>query len=327
MYSKKSHVLHLGNVANTAANAVTWARRSGRNWALRLIPPAPDLSAPSAWFSRASDAHRYAFLTKSPKLAHIHYGPNGYYGELKRSPYIVHLHGSDLRVDLNRRGLGTLERRALKHADFVVVATPDLLEAARELRPDARWVPNSVPTAAYLDSLLRPPRFDALATNPTVFFSARWDDSKGGRDLVDLARALVCEKISVVGLDWGHYAEDARSAGVDLLPLMRPIEFTAAMGRANVVVGQFGNGALTISDLEAMTTGVPVVTHLTNSAEKEAPLINRGAHQATAAILDLLNNRDQAMTLGRAARDWVLANRSPETTLQSLESVYRSVLG
>lgn len=327
MYTTSSRILHLGNVANTGLNAVDWARRSGRNWALRPIPAAPNMASASAWLARGADAARYAIDVPSPDLAHVHYGPNGYYGELKGSPYVLHLHGTDLRQDLHRPLIGHLERLALKRADAVIVATPDLLPAARELRPDAVWIPNALPTRTFLNASARRPGSGPARERPSVFFSARWDDSKGGLSLVELAENLVCQGVDVVGVDWGIYRTQAASAGVRLLPLLSPAKFASALGSADVVVGQFASGSLGISDLEAMSTGVPLVGRVSNQEESSAPMLNRTLDEAGPAVLSLLADKRGALDFGKTAREWVLSHRSPEATARATEDVYRSVLG
>ena len=327
LYTADSRVLHLGNVANTAFNAVSWARQTGRNWALRPIPAAPSLASPSAWLARGTDAADYLLGAPRPDLAHIHYGPNGYYGELKRAPYVLHLHGTDLRQDLHRPLIGNLEKLALQRADAVIVATPDLLPAARELRPDAVWIPNALPTQTFLSASAHQPKHAPVSTPPTVFFSARWDDSKGGPGLVELARDLIAEGVSVVGVDWGTYSTQASAVGVHLMPLLSPTKFVSALRGADLVVGQFASGSLGISDLEAMSTGVPLVGHVTNDAESSAPLLNRTLNEAGPAVLSALADSGKSKNLGEAAQKWVLTSRSPEATVRATEDVYRSVLG
>ena len=323
-YSESSQVLHLGNVANTGANIVATARSEGRNWALRELPPAPSLRSASAWMSRGIDALDYMTHTPTPDLAHIHYGPNGYYGALKGCPFVLHLHGTDLRVDLNRPLLGDLEKHSLKKAAAVVVATPDLLEAAQALRPDAQWIPNSLPLAAF-EELKE--EGNATEEGSSVFFSARWDDTKGGLPLIELAKKLIDDGTEVVGVEWGDYSELARKVGVKLLPRMTPSEFRAAMAQSSVIVGQFFTGSLTISDLEGLATGRPLVTQVDADAEQDAPLINTSLDNAHEAIGRLLADRSSRKELGRSARAWVVSERSPIKTMEALEYVYQQVLG
>ncbi len=69
-------------------------------------------------------------------LVHAHYCRfPAYASYFSRKKYIVHCHGSDVRL-----GIGSLKRRSLDHAKTVLVSTPDLLEVL----PDAQYLPNPV---------------------------------------------------------------------------------------------------------------------------------------------------------------------------------------
>lgn len=326
MYSQQSKILHLGDVANTGTNLVASARIMGRNWALRDLPAAPSLTSPSAWARRGEDALRYATDGTHPDLVHIHYGPNGYYGKLKRAPYVLHLHGTDLRQDLHRPLIGDAERFALKHATQLIVATPDLLEAAKDLDENAVYLPNPLPLAMYRRQTASGGRAPVEVLDGTIFFSARWDDSKGGLELVELARELVSAGHQVVGVDWGTYAREAREAGVTLLPRMTPAQFERRLAQSEVVVGQFNYGALGISDLETLAAGRPLVGWVDPELEPGVPAHSVRIEDAAAAVGDLLVNGARSATLGAQGRTWVLEERSPIGAVERLEELYGTIL-
>lgn len=326
MYNQRTKVLHLGDVANTGTNLVASARSMGRNWALRGLPAAPSLTSPSAWARRGEDALRFATDGTHPDLVHVHYGPNGYYGSLKRAPYVLHLHGTDLRQDLYRPLLGHAERFAVKHAAQLIVATPDLLDAAKELDPNALYVPNPLPLEMYRRHTDPHAQAPAEVRDGSVFFSARWDDSKGGPELVELARELVSAGHEVVGVDWGTYASAARSAGVTLLPRMTPAEFQQRLAQSEVVIGQFAYGCLTISDMEAMATARPLVGWVNVGPEGNPPLVATSVQDALGEIGKLLNDPTYADQVGSNGREWVLKNRSPQETIARLEDIYAQIL-
>lgn len=319
-YDSATKVLHLGNVANTGANLVDHARSRGRMWALRNIPAAPSLTSPKAWVARGKDALNYTFRHARPDLVHVHYGPNGYYGTLKRVPFILHLHGTDLREDLHRPLLGDLERHAMKRAAKVIVATPDLLEAAQAVRSDAIFVPNPTPKAA-LEGPPPPPPVPGR-----VVFSARWDDTKGGMPIVEAARALTEAGVDVVGVDWGDYSRKAEEAGVRLFPKMTPEDYRQFLASGQVVVGQDGVGSLGISELEAMAAGRPLVTYADPDREENPPVQQCHGDTLAQQVRYLLDNPEEAEALGEAGRNWVHTYRTPDRTLEILENVYGEVL-
>lgn len=321
MYTSDTRVLHLGNVANTGQNLVDYAQSQERAWALRNLPASPSLASPKAWLERGADALHYSLGHAKPDLVHIHYGPNGYYGSLKTAPFVLHLHGTDLREDLHKPILGQLERHALKRAAKVVVATPDLLDAARQVRSDALYIPNPVPKDALSNaSPVVTPRPDR------VVFSARWDDTKGGEDLLHAVRTLVNEGLEVVGVDWGELAPEAKDAGAILKPKMAPGEFRDFLATGEVVVGQVSFGSLGISDLEAMSTGRPLVTSVDTRLEGDAPVRQTTRDSLAEDVLSVLSSPDESEQLGRAGRHWVSRERSPRRTLSLLEELYSQIL-
>ena len=324
MYSNETKVLHLGDVASTGTNLVHTARANGRSWALRNLPAAPSLTSLSAWARRGTDALRYLSDGTKPELQHIHYGPNGYYGWLKDAPYVLHLHGTDLRQDLHRPLIGNVERAAVKHAAQLVVATPDLLEAARELDSSAIYVPNPLPPETYRRSMRA--QDSPKSSTGQVFFSARWDDSKGGESLVDLAGDLVADGIEVVGVDWGTHAESAKAAGVKMLPKMTSGDFETTLKAADVVVGQFSFGSLGMSELQCLALGRPLVGWIDPALEVGVPGPGTPIGDAREHVEDLLNRPDRARSSSLEWRDWVLAERSPQRGLYELEEIYKAIL-
>lgn len=324
MYSNDTKVLHLGDVASTGTNLVHTARANGRSWALRKLPAAPSLTSLSAWARRGTDALRYLSDGTKPELQHIHYGPNGYYGWLKDAPYVLHLHGTDLRQDLHRPLIGNVERAAVKHAAQLVVATPDLLEAARELDSSAIYVPNPLPPETYRRSMRA--QDSPKSSTGQVFFSARWDDSKGGESLVDLAGDLVADGIEVVGVDWGTHAKSAKEAGVKMFPKMTSEDFEGALKSADVVIGQFSFGSLGMSELQCLALGRPLVGWIDPALEVGVPGPGTQIANAREHVEDLLNHPEHAKSGALEWRNWALAERSPQRTLRELEGIYKTIL-
>ncbi len=94
-----------------------------------------------------------------------------------------------------------------------------------------------------------------------VIFCSRWDDVKGAREQLEVARLLrdSLPDVELVGLDWGERSQEAMAAGVKLVPKMPPVEFRQWLATASVVVGQM-TSILSVSELEALAIGVPLVS-------------------------------------------------------------------
>jgi hypothetical protein len=216
---------------------------------------------------RIADAMRVAARVRGD-VAHIHWLPNGVVGAMLRMPWVLHVHGSDIRgVDAPRSALA---RRILRWPDAVVVSTPDLLESI----PSATWLPTPIPRL-HIDS---DARYDVLV-NSTAHKSK-------GSEIAFQALRLV------------HSADPSlRLAAMDgpafepgpwerIQPLPKP-KFHALLASSRVVLGQFAAGALGIADLETLALDRPLVTWVkSNLYPTPPPIMNaRSPDEVAAAAL------------------------------------------
>jgi len=79
--------------------------------------------------------------------------------------------------------------------------------------------------------------------------------------------------------------------------------------------------------LEAMALGLPVITSSVGACwlderGKDAIKISDTPSEFTAAVLDLINNKEQRETLSLKGRDYVVSNFSWQTNIEKLESLY-----
>lgn len=313
MYSSASRILHINEVARVPSSLVASARERGRDWRLHRIPAATPPWGAAAW-ARARDFVDSAALRRGADLLHVHYGPNGYYAWGARVPVVLHLHGTDIRIDINRPGHGALLRRSLRMADLVLYSTPDLDEWVAPYRSDAIYLPNPLPEA-----------FLTVSTTPRtrrLVFATRWDDSKGGIQLVDAARALVAHGIDVHGFDWGVLSSQAREAGVICHPYMGLAQLRDFLAGARLVVGQQAYRALAMLDLQALAQGVPVVSPFSAPGTIPSTLPS-----LTADILRAWEHSDADLEqAGESGRAWVETYHGPNAVLAELEGHYTRLL-
>lgn len=303
-------VLHLNNVADTAQNLVSYAKQSGKPWALRPLPNG-SLASPKQWFSRGKDLWQWQLTRSQADILHIHYAPNGYYRLGKKTPNVLHIHGSDLRLDANKFGVGSLVKNSIAGADAVIAATPDLLAPLQELRPDAFYVENAVP-ATLLDREISEP------VARRVIFNSRWDESKGGAKLVQAAADLVAAGIEVYGLDWGNLAGAAQAQGVKLVPRMSKKEFHDFLSTGQVHIGQFAENLLTISDLESLALGRTLIA---GAALQNTPVV----YSPLADLAEVVTKELKNDPINATNRRWVIENRHPEKTIAKLEEIYHKI--
>ena len=142
------------------------------------------------------------------------------------------------------------------------------------------------------------------APRPRVIFPSRWDASKGGDTLLQVAADVVAavggpNGADIVGLDWGDRAAEAAELGVRLIPKMPKQQFLQEIAQAHVAVGQVA-GILATSELEAMGIGVPTIF----------------ADQVDGYSADLATISVSRSDVGQAARE---ALADPVTTSQKLQ--------
>lgn len=255
-------MLHVNDAASTTHQLVGEAHRRGLDW--RYLPLAGTRTGAGpegAWRRAARGAAwsgRLAAASATTDVLHVHGGTVVRHTRWVPRPYVLHLHGTDVRShQYDPRHTATV-RRGLRDASAVFYSTPDLAEHVLPWRSDAVHVPQPMDLAAL------PPWGLDQDRAPVVFFASRWETVKGSTVQLPVARALraaLPPSTRVVGLDWGADAPRARAAGVELLPRQARSRYLSTLASASVVVGQC-SGMLAASEVEALGIGVPVVAPL-----------------------------------------------------------------
>lgn len=324
MTREQPAVLHVNDCASTAASLIRAGHERGRPWELLPLPDFRRAGEPASALLRRGPGlalwtGRLLRRGRAADVLHIHYGSVGRLARLVRRPYVLHLHGTDIRTQYDEPRWHDVIHRAVVGAGAVFFSTPDLAERTRAVRPDAVHLPVPVDLPA-----LPPWRPDL--ERPRVVFASRWDVSKGVDVQLRLADGLVRAlhgRAEVVGLDWGDRAREAATIGVRLLPRQPRQGYLDLLAGAAVVVGQSA-GILAASELEAMAIGAPVAMVFDRQLYAEAPPpVLTGSPddvvEEVAAVLD--DPADVAHRLDGAA--WVRARHDPRSWVDPLTEVYR----
>ncbi|MDO5060361.1 MAG: glycosyltransferase [Actinomycetaceae bacterium] len=330
MYSAATRVVHINEVANVPSTLVAHARQEGKAWSLRRIPVGRGNPA-KVILTRLQDLAKWLKERRQVDIVHLHYAANGYYGWGKQ-PFVLHLHGSDVRKDWQKPGLRQVISKSLRRADAVICATPDLLAWVQSVRPDAQWLPNPLPAEFFAVP-------EVSVVPGRVIFSSRWDDTKGLDLLLPLAQQLVQAGFEVHGLDWGTHAQQARELGVVLHPLMDLHQFAQFLGSASLVVGQLKYATMTMTDYQTLALGRPL---LVGQSIEQAPVkqvqiqdvdfpedankpLPRDVDAIAKWVVDFLATGDTDAA-SQERRDWVLANHHPAQVVARLEEIYQSLV-
>lgn len=264
---------------------------------------------------------------RRPAIVHAHYATQALPGLLSGAPCFIHCHGSDVRGVRPRSVMGRALAGLMARAAGVFVATPDLLEPARALRADARWMPNPIDTGRFAPG--QPPSRDLLV-------GTRLSTVKGVETaiaIVETVRQIRPATTVTVIANGPEVRRMAAAAGANAI-VVRPVEhgqMPAMFGMHRVAIGQFALGVLGQFELEAMACGTPVVVRLTGDSVvyDERPPVGPATTVAEAAewIVGLLSEEDERQATAIRARAWIQRHHDRDAVVAALIREYLAVSG
>lgn len=327
-------VVHINDVARIGTLLVRQARREGLDWQLYDIARTdPNWSARTRVLRKAARGLAWevglARRAATADLLNIHGGNVRRHTGWIPKPYVLHLHGSDVRTVRLQPDQGKIIDRAIERARQVYYTTPDLAQHALPLRGDAQLQPIIVDVDAV-------PFSEAVPTVAKVIFPSRWGPEKGGELQIEVAVALrraLGPEVVFEGLNWGvNAARAAREAGVHLQPKMSYEKYLQWLSSATVSIGQ-NTGIMGVSELEAIAIGAPLVMPLN-------PRWYDGSHPTMVGIpvevgitepdtwVDAIVETTRHVLAHPSrcdARDWLRRMHGPEVAVERLQASYRQL--
>ena len=256
-------------------------------------------------------------------LAQIHYAYLGVLGRIAQVPYILHVHGDDVR------SIGPLRKAitkpALKGAAHVFYATPELGRPTYRYRLDAEFLPNPVDTTLFAPAPLPEDSDD-------VYLACWIEENKGATHLLEACRILLAERpeVRVTALARGPYvAEFAQLRNVLLVEPQPRWKLPALIARHKVVVGQVRHGAVGMAEIEAMACGRPLVARFRyGRAYPEPPPIVNAESGADVAreVLRLLDAPAEREALGEETRRWTERHHARDVVVARVEEVSQAIV-
>ncbi|MFC4556067.1 glycosyltransferase family 4 protein [Georgenia faecalis] len=318
-------VLHLNDCAFVAANLVRAAARQGLRW--DHLPPErvrPQVS-PGGGLGRLRYAPYVATRARALRrtdVVHVHYATSV---RLLRErfmparPYLLHLHGTDIREQWTDPRYRDEITRAIAGAEHVFYTNLDTAENAHAARPDAEYMP------AFVDPTTLP---GWRPGGRRVVFASRWSRTKGAGTMIALAaelRRALPPEVRVQGLDWGEDSAAAAAVGVELLAQRPHAAYLDLLATADVVVGQ-ATGLLGVSELEAMALGVPVASPgvLLAHPEGGAPPVMSGTVAETVDQVRAALEDPAAASERLDAPRWVAEHYTADRYVAPLQERYRA---
>lgn len=328
-------VLHVNDCAGVARNLID---------GLKSLDVQAELFQPSLGTYRASALKR-AILPlirtkeslqlcryvrqKQFDVVHIHYAPLAYMALLTGLPYVLHCHGSDLRVDLHRPVMRNLVLLAVRKANKVFYATPDLEQYLQGVHKDAVFLPDPIRANDFLTT------HPNSQCSPSVLSISKLDKFKGIEHIFQIIELLwkTRPQVNVAIFDFGNARErfgpliQGNQSRLRLLPRVSHQEMPGLIGSFPVILGQQNHeiAALGVSELEAMACAKPVVCAFAHwDAYNEPPpvLSAQSPMEAHNHIIQLLDDPDLGLRIGEQSRQWVMRHHDHRQVASALFEHY-----
>ncbi len=264
------------------------------------------------------------------QVVHLHFAYLGWAGILGRYEYYSHCHGTDVRSGLHDPVRRPFVVRALQRARRVFYSTPDLREHVTPVRGDAVFIPNPVDTDLFRPAPGQRPRSTGQPGGGRlrVLFISALSSIKGVEKAFQVIEQLQREapgiEIAVFGFGdrAGAYVD---RPGITVVPHVPYHEVPAIIRSFDVAVGQLRLGILSMSELETMACGVPVVGEFRYPEvyEDPAPLVDgEDPNEWTAHVLRLLDSESLRAEIGERSRSWVVAHHDYRQVARLVDGYY-----
>ncbi|MCJ7761539.1 glycosyltransferase [Candidatus Bathyarchaeota archaeon] len=264
----------------------------------------------------------YAIMRLRADIYHVHYLLQDCDLALRfgKTPLVGHAHGSDVRQGLLHPIWKAIVIRALKYCNRIFVSTPDILERAKDYRPDAEYLPNPVDTILFYPRPLMPHEGKLRVL---IASSCNWEVK--GTDVAIRALSKLKETIdlSIVahGKDFERTILLARSLKLPLNILQRAPhrDMREYYWSSDVVIDSFRLGSLGMISLEAISCGRPIVTYVSSRYPQYSrfPLKNVNTEEEIIASIQKAD-----LKLWEQENSYLKENHAPQDIAKRLLLVY-----
>lgn len=319
-------------------------------WPVEYVPSHADGSAAHKLAVLARGWIRYVgLLARRPALVHIHLSSRASFWRkllfawpawARGVPYVIHLHGSEFATFYEQECSApakAIVRWMFDHAEAVLTLSRNWQSWVRGISRNHRVLLLFNPALVRADAGAS----RASAAVPSILFLGRLGKRKGVYELLEAAtrlRARGLEFVLRLGGD-GEVervrqlaAEKGLGDSVQLLGWVGGEAKDAALDSAHIYVLPSFHEGLPMSILEAMASGLPIVsTHVGGIPDAvrdgvDGFLVDAGDVDALADRLQQLIASDALRrSQGRSARDRVVATFSADAVIPALEELYESL--
>jgi|GEM_PF-2349554 len=258
---------------------------------------------------------------------------------VSKKPFILHLHGTDVRQYAKELSLLGFSIKALiREANQIVVSTPDLLKEVSQYERDAIFLPNPVNFNIFRPC---PPKFDLHnGVDFVIFHPSSHGITKNNHILIKSFYNLIKDgyKAKLIMMEWGDYRLSKEL--IDKLNISKyifwqkpiPNERMADYYNAcDLVVDQFFIGGLCLVSLEAMACAKPTITkfdlHDILCGYPSPPPIKSCTNEREVGLqlVHFLEDNEHRIRTGRECLSWVKKAHSCENINRILSNIYRDL--
>lgn len=315
---KEMRVLHVNNIAGVASTLSRAQREMGMvsevaavRWRYsgdvdHPIPPRPiHLANVRLFLWILRNLRRYDLLHYHGRV-----GLTALYYRLRRTPAVLHFHGSDLRRPE--------KVRFTSFAGWAFVSTPDLLRHARKVAVEkVEYLPNPVFLEAFRPVNMERRGEEVEGGRPPVVVHLPTDRSvKGTDNLLKAVEILSSEGVEV----------DLR-----IVEGVEPREALRRMREADVVVDWVSPGfeIYGMVSIQAMAMGIPVVCHIDPSLYPSRPpieVVDPSAEGVAEGLRRLIKRAGEWGEIGRRERKYVEMTHDAFKIAKRVKEVYEELL-
>ena len=275
----------------------------------------------------------------NPAVVHAHWWfPNGLFarGAAATTPFVITMHGSDVRLAARSAAGRSLMRRVLARADAVSAVSTWLVQQAAAVNPGlyCEVAPMPVDVSAFPVSTF------AERRTRHVVFVGRLSEQKG---ILDAIRAVAgsgpSTTLDVVGD--GPMAAEARalverlklSVRIRFLGALPPAALPAIYRTATAVIMPSREEGLGLVAVEANLSGAPVVAYQSGGLpdivkeNETGRLVSTGDVEALArALTEVLDDPERARRMGLQGRGTALAGFSGDAAASRYRALYEQAI-
>ena len=258
-----------------------------------------------------------------------------------KKPYILHLHGTDIRV--YSKGYTPLAfglRRLINNADKIFVSTPDLLDEVSFLGKNATFLPNPINFNIFKPFKSEMDLHDGVEF--VLFHPASQSPTKRNNILINSFSEIVRQGYDarLLLIEWGSLMNESKRL-IEKLNISKNIQWIKHINHnslpdyynaSDIVCDQFLLDGLGLVTLEAMACGKPVITknnpNAFESAYSTAPPLSSIENEIsiTNEIIKLFESRNLRKEVGLKCSQWVAKEHSDSRILSILCESYEQLI-